>query len=471
MRKYHIILLCLLMMPLTLGAQTLRGSYFLDNSLARTKLNPAFSPRANYFSIPVISNTGVGIYSNMGVSNFLYPMDGQLYTFLNQKVSADQFLNALPKYPSLDLSFDTDLISFGFYTSPEAFWSFETGITVDGTVGIPRDFLEFTKRGMSVGEATTYSLNGFNVFANASIYAAVGHSRDLSEYVEGLRVGAKLKFYIPAAYVGLDLGNSTMTLSGDKWVVNTDATGTIASSFLRMTPPAKAGEAPGFDFNTSKIGPAGFGIGVDLGAEYRLSIGSVVDGLTISASVLDLGGYFFGKDKVQKLASKGSAAFEGFNDITFDENTKFDELLEGVKDEFLALADFEEVAGGSFSLGTRTTVNLGIEYPFLKDKMSVGLLYTLKSKYNSRDLFNELTVSYNLNPCKWFNFGLNWSFLNSYKTLGWIIEFTPKAGVDFFIGSDYTFFEVMPKIPLPINKVWTNARFGLSFMIGSKHRD
>lgn len=471
MRKYHIILLCLLMMPLTLGAQTLRGSYFLDNSLARTKLNPAFSPRANYFSIPVISNTGVGVYANVGVSNFLYPMDGQLYTFLNQKVSADQFLNALPKYPSLDLSFDTDLISFGFYTSPEAFWSFETGITVDGTVGIPRDFLEFTKRGMSVGESTTYSLDGFNVFANASAYAAIGHSRDLSDVVKGLRIGAKLKVYVPLTYIGLDLGNSTMTLSGDKWVVNTDATGTIASSFLRMTPPAQAGEAPGFDFNTSKIGPAGFGIGVDLGAEYRLSIGSVVDGLTISASVLDLGGYFFGKDKVQKLASKGSAAFEGFNDITFDENTKFDELLEGVKDEFLALADFEEVAGGSFSLGTRTTVNLGIEYPFLKDKMSVGLLYTLKSKYNSRDLFNELTLSYNLNPCKWFNLGINWSFLNSYQTLGWIIEFTPKAGVDFFIGSDYTFFEVMPKIPLPINKVWTNARFGLSFMIGSKHRD
>ncbi|MGM9748992.1 MAG: DUF5723 family protein [Candidatus Cryptobacteroides sp.] len=470
MRKYHIILLCLLMMPLTLGAQTLRGSYFLDNSLARTKLNPAFSPRANYFSIPVLGNTGVGIYSNVGVANFLFPMDGQLYTYLNQNVSADQFLKGLPTYPSFDLSFDTDLINFGFYTSPEAFWSFESGVTVDGTIGIPRDFLEFTKRGMSAGEATTYSLKGFNVFANASIYAAVGHSRDLSEYVEGLRVGAKLKFYIPVAYVGLDLENSTMTFSGDKWMVNTDATGTIASSFLRLTPPAKAGEAPGFDINTSKIGPAGFGIGVDLGAEYRLSIGSVVDGLTFSASVLDLGGYFFGKDKVQNLASKGSAAFEGFNDITFDENTKFDELLEGVKNDFLALADFEEVAGGSFSLGTRTTFNLGVEYPFLNDKMSVGLLYTLKSKYN-RNLFNELTVSYNLNPCKWFNFGLNWSFLNSYKTLGWIIEFTPKAGVDFFIGSDYTFFEVMPKIPLPIDKVWTNARFGLSFMLGSKHRD
>ena len=78
----------------------------------------------------------------------------------------------------------------------------------------------------------------------------------------------------------------------------------------------------------------------------------------------------------------------------------------------------------------------------------------------------ELTLSYNLNPCKWFNFGLNWSFLNSYKTMGWIIEFTPKKGVDFFIGSDYTFFEVMPKVFLPVDKLWVNARFGLSFMIG-----
>ena len=36
------------------SAQALTGTYFLDNSLMRTRLNPAFSPRSNYFGIPVL---------------------------------------------------------------------------------------------------------------------------------------------------------------------------------------------------------------------------------------------------------------------------------------------------------------------------------------------------------------------------------------------------------------------------------
>ncbi|MBQ2873771.1 MAG: hypothetical protein IJE85_00580 [Bacteroidales bacterium] len=34
----------MLMMPLMMGAQTLKGIYFLDNSLNRHKMNPAFAP-------------------------------------------------------------------------------------------------------------------------------------------------------------------------------------------------------------------------------------------------------------------------------------------------------------------------------------------------------------------------------------------------------------------------------------------
>ena len=66
------------------SAQALTGTYFLDNSLMKNRLNPAFTPRANYFGIPAISNFGVGMYGNVGASTFLYPKNGQLYTFPNQ---------------------------------------------------------------------------------------------------------------------------------------------------------------------------------------------------------------------------------------------------------------------------------------------------------------------------------------------------------------------------------------------------
>ncbi|MGN1211093.1 MAG: DUF5723 family protein, partial [Candidatus Cryptobacteroides sp.] len=413
MRKNIIILTAALLIPMAAGAQALRTSYFLDNSVSRIRLNPAFSPRANYFSLPVLGNTGVGLYGNIGVSDFCYPMNGELCLYLNKNISVDQFLSKLPQYPSLDINTDIDILNFGFYTSKNSFWSFETGLKVDASVGISRDFLEFTKRGTGVGKA--YSLKGFNVYADAALYAAIGHSRDLSDHVKGLRVGAKLKLLVPVAHLGLDLGNSVLDLSGDKWEVSTDATGTIASSFMRVTPPQQAGEAPGMEFDYTAIKPAGYGFGIDLGAEYRLSVGSVVDGLTFSFSALDLGACFYKAENVQKLASKGNAVYGGFEDVKFGEDINFEQWGEDLKNEFLALANFEEVASEGMTTITNTSsFNFGVEYPFLRDKMSVGLLYTLKMKY-SKALFNELTVSYNLNPCKWFHLGISWSFLNSYQ--------------------------------------------------------
>ena len=81
-RKNIIILAIALLMPFVAGAQALKGSYFLDNSLNRNKMNPAFAPRSNYFQIPVMGNLGMGLVSNLDIPTFLYPMNGELVTFL-----------------------------------------------------------------------------------------------------------------------------------------------------------------------------------------------------------------------------------------------------------------------------------------------------------------------------------------------------------------------------------------------------
>ena len=75
-----------LLISLIAGAQALKGSYFLDNSLNRNKMNPAFTPRSNYFQVPVLGNISAGAMSNLDVPTFLYPMNGELLTFLNSQV-------------------------------------------------------------------------------------------------------------------------------------------------------------------------------------------------------------------------------------------------------------------------------------------------------------------------------------------------------------------------------------------------
>ena len=467
-KRYLTIVLALLLLPMSIGAQALKGSYFLDNSLTRTKLNPAFAPRANYFGLPVLSNIGIGLYGNIGPADFLYPIDGNLYTYLNQMVSVEEFSKNLAKRPGMDFEVDLDILGFGFYTSKEAFWSFDMGLKLDGRFGVPRDLFMFTKQGMPDPEQV-YSLSDFNIYQTSSLYASIGHSRDLSRWVKGLRAGAKFRFYVPVDHIGMTLGDSQLALTQDKWTVKTDASAVVAASFLKLHPEALTGDSDAnlLDMNFSNLGPAGFGFAFDLGAEYRLSVGSVVDGMTFSLAATDLGGYFF--KGVQQFSSKGEASYEGLKDIELGGEMEMMENINALMDEFLALANLEEVNGtGSYSITTGPKLFVGVEYPFLKDKMSAGLLYSAKFGYSR--MINELTLSYNINPAKWFNFGVNWSFLNAYKTLGWMMEFTPKAGVNFFIGSDYTFLEVMPKYYLPVDKFWVNARLGLTFALGTKHR-
>ena len=469
-RRYIIMILAVMLIPMMAGAQALKGSYFLDNSLMRNRLNPAFAPRADYFSLPVISNIGVGVYGNVGPADFLYPKNGELYTYLNQNVSVQEFSKNLPNRPVIDLEVDTDLINIGFFTRRNSFWSFDVGLRVDGQFGLPRDLFMFSKQGMAASDQV-YSLDGFDIFQTSSIYASIGNSRDLSGVVEGLKIGLKARFFLPIEHVGMSLGESSLAMSQDVWKARTNAYGVVASSFMKFNPEALDGntEAELFTMDMSNILPAGYGLSFDLGAEYRVSTGSAIDGLTFSVSALDLGYYFFDEAMLQGFESKGEATYEGMKDLEIGGEMNADQTMDAITDEFLALADLEESETARYDrIGTRAKIFAGVEYPFLNDKMSVGLLYSGKFGYSKT--INEMTVSYNLNPCKWFNLGVNWSFLNAWKTIGWMMEFTPRAGINLFVGSDYTFMEVMPDLYIPVDKLWMNARFGLSFMLGSKFK-
>ena len=118
-----IIIAAVLLMPFMAGAQALKGSYFIDNSLNRNKMNPAFAPRSNYFQMPALGNLSAGVMSNLDVPTFLYPMNGELVTFLNSQVSVKQFERALPNHPHFDAETSANLINFGFYTKQNSFWT------------------------------------------------------------------------------------------------------------------------------------------------------------------------------------------------------------------------------------------------------------------------------------------------------------------------------------------------------------
>ena len=486
MRKSIIVAVIAMLLPLLCGAQALKGSYFMDNSVNRHNMNPAFAPRANYFKIPVAGNVATGAVTNLDIPTFLYPSGDQLLTFLHKDVSLKQFDRALPNRPHIDADMHSDILSFGFYNKNKAFWTFDLSVRSGVDVDVPRDLFMFVKKGAGTS-GETFNIANVNAYATASVSAALGYSRQV---MKGLRVGAKVRFIAPVAYAGINLENVRLTTGTDKWTAETEGYAYAAMQGLEINTPADE-VMPEIGFNMDNFinnkALAGFGYSVDLGVDWKLEVGSIFDGLSVSAAVTDLGMIHYDTSALSMYSTSGSVDWVGFQDVNMD-NTDFEAIMNdfvsSAQEELLHL-DQEETPS-KFVKSTMPRFYAGLEVPFLWRRMSVGLLYSGRMSHSYYR--QELTASYNLKPLKWLALGVNYSFLNTAQTLGGIFEFTPRSGLNFHIGLDYLpvawtpapilddmlempdYFvqkgHVHPYLPLSMR---LNLQFGMSMVFKSRH--
>jgi len=164
-----------------------------------------------------------------------------------------------------------------------------------------------------------------------------------------------------------------------------------------------------FDFDSGKLGIAGYGFGIDLGASYK-----ILDNLTVSASVLDLGFISWSKSST-KIASanpdpidiKGSTyanmvdpnnpntVMNAVNQLQNDAQGYMDRVTNGdVLDyDMLQL----EVSDAKESRKSRlaSILVLGAEYGFFNNKLAVGVLSTTRFVQDERTLIGQnLYISY-----------------------------------------------------------------------------
>ena len=489
MKKIKILLgLLLILCSASAGAQVLKGSYFLDHSVNRHKMNPAFAPRANYFQLPVLGNIGFGMYSNLDITSFVAPLDnGKLGTFLHPSISVADFDKMMPKHPHFDMDFSTNLFSFGFYTKRKSFWTFEVDTRVMLDMDLPRDIFMFMKKGAgTAGES--FNVGNMNAYFTSGVQASLGYSRDI---MKGLRAGLKVRAIAPIAHVGLNLENMRLSTSEDKWAITTEGYAYAAVNGLDMS--LDEGEmTPEMGFNLSNTLSngvvAGYGLSFDLGVEYKLQVGSIFDGLAVSAAVTDLGQIVYKNEAVSAFKTSGKAEWTGFQNISLTDEVAFEESINEFVDNLGGLVNLSEMDySKGFRRSTMPRFYVGIEQPFLWRTMSVGLLYSARVSHSYTR--HELTASYNLKPCKWFAIGLNYSFLNARNSLGWMIELTPKVGPTIYLGGDYLPMEFAPApilenalgefpILLPEKGLTTwaiptsmrlNMNFGVAFNLGSRY--
>ena len=468
---FFIMLVC----TLSANAQFLRTSYFMEGTHYRQQLNPALTPTKGYFNLPVIGavNATVGSTS-LGYQDIIDIIDDgdDFYT-------KPDFMNRLKDNNKLNVNFSTEILSAGWYKGKN-FWSFNIGLRTDIGANLTKNMFTFLNEMETVEENwrnSNYDISGQQLNINAYTEIGLGLSRQINSR---LTVGARVKALLGIGNMELKLNRVAMSanLPSDQQInqwssesywnsmtpsqaaqaaqelkdkfnnyhANLTVGAELKSSFKGLELQEEEGKdyVTDFDFDSGKLGIAGYGFGIDLGASYK-----ILDNLTVSASVLDLGFISWSKSST-KIASanpdpidiKGSTyanmvdpnnpntVMNAVNQLQNDAQGYMDRVTNGdVLDyDMLQL----EVSDAKESRKSRlaSTLVLGAEYGFFNNKLAVGVLST--TRFVQPDALTELTFSANYRPKSWFNVALSYSAIQSAgKSFGLGLKLGPL-----FVGTD-----------------------------------
>ena len=321
---FFIMLVC----TLSANAQFLRTSYFMEGTHYRQLLNPALTPTKGYFNLPVSGavNATVGSTS-LGYQDIIDIIDDgdDFYT-------KPDFMNRLKDNNKLNVNFSTEILSAGWYKGKN-FWSFNIGLRTDIGANLTKNMFTFLNEMESVEENwrnSNYDISGQQLNINAYTEIGLGLSRQINSR---LTVGARVKALLGIGNMELKLNRVAMSanLPSDQQInqwssesywnsmtpsqaaqaaqelkdkfnnyhANLTVGAELKSSFKGLELQEEEGKdyVTDFDFDSGKLGIAGYGFGIDLGASYK-----ILDNLTVSASVLDLGFISWSKSST-KIAS------------------------------------------------------------------------------------------------------------------------------------------------------------------------
>jgi hypothetical protein len=448
------IFICL--MSVTGYAQDLKSSYFMKSDNLRHDLNPAFMGESGYVSFPVLGNVNVGTQGNVGLNDFLYKTNNassqyKLTTFLSPTVSSDDFMGKIKKKNRINANVGLTLFSFGA-TTKRGYNTFQLKVKSSTQTILPYELFDFMKNGTSNKE---YDLKNLSARSRSYAELSVGHARHINKRLD---IGIKLKALVGIANAEAKFDQLQVTLSDDQWQVHSRGTLNVNLGGSSFRKDKKEGWVNGI--NVDKAGVAGWGGGIDLGATYK-----VIDGLTASAALLDLG--MMKWTTMLKASSDETFTFDGFSNIPVKDDGKENSISNqwtGIRDDLKKLGHFYEdkTVSSSHAEMLNATLNLGAEYvlPSYK-KLSFGILSSTQfaGKYTS----TLAMLSANVRPIKLIEASLNCNYSTYGTSFGGMLSIHPRF-FTFFIGTDCFVAKVTPQY-VPVRSANVNCCIGLNFAI------
>ena len=424
-------------------AQFLRTSYFMEGSHYRQQLNPALTPGRGYINLPIIGSFNASVNSSsLGYQDVLDIIDNGEDG--NYFMSSD-FIGRLEDVNSLNVNLSTDILSAGWYKGKN-FWSFNIGLRNDIGASIPKSMFEFLRNmdGLDVNDWKRLSkineqIGKQSLEINSYAEVGIGFARNINNR---LTVGGRVKALLGignhklsinditvksnvAGYEGVDWSNPTSeqlaNLKGNA-TINVDATLENSSKMIELS---QNDEGYIDDIELGSFGFAGYGAAIDLGVAYKL-----LDKLTVSASVLDLGFMTWEKNNTSIARATANQSYDLKNSseaYDFVDKVSSGEVLNY---DMLQMT-IDKTAEKSRKANLTSTVVVGAEYELLGDWVAIGALYT--TRFTQPKALNELTFSANIRPKNNFNLAVSYSVLQGAgKTFGVAAKLGPL-----FVGTDY----------------------------------
>ena len=454
-------------------AQLLNSAYFIDGTSSRHTLNPAFANEQGYVSIPALGSLNVKMQGNFGLQDVLFKNPESGYynrTFMHPDVSVNDALSGFSKGNNRILA-DVDITllaagfrSFGGYSTIEVKEKTSAGIQ------LPYELLEFAK---DINNRN-YTFDGIHARAMSFVEIAMGHSHAINEQ---LRIGAKLKALLGMARTDLNIDNMKANFVGDEWDITSgeaEANVNMKGIMFKNTTSDynyRSGSYEHVDLGETDVdgfGIGGFGMGVDLGAEFQ-----VMENLKVSAALNDLGFIAWSNNYLLKQKAQ-TFTFDGFHDVAVkSETTEKGDILDDQVDNYSdQLSDFVSLQNEGDTGGKTTmlaaTLNIGGEYTLpMYEPLTIGLLG--QHRFNGDFSWTEGRLSANWKPLNWLDGCVNFCVGSYAVSTGWIVNIHPK-GFNFFIGMDHILGK-MSKEFIPLS---SNANFSMGMAItwgGSKKEE
>ena len=274
------------------------------------------------------------------------------------------------------------LLSAGF----NAFGGYNT-VEIRGktTIGLraPYELFEFAKDLKN----QNYRFDDIHSKGQSYVSVGFGHSRQITDK---LRVGAKLNVLLGMANVDVSIEGLRADLVGDKWVMTSDK----AEANVNIKGIQFNNKTSEYDFRNGNyeyvnlgdididgFGIGGYGLGLDLGAEYQIQ-----EGLKVSGALLDIG-FISWKDTHTLRQRSSSFIFDVFHELKIkNETTQPGEILDDQfnnysdqMSDFLRLTDVGNTGGKTTVLGA--TMNVAGQYTLPSyQQLTLGLMAQIQRR-------------------------------------------------------------------------------------------